>query len=44
MFRLKQREAKKLAYKNATIGQILKDQELGIGYKVLGSSRSGSTA
>lgn len=41
MFRLKQREAKKLAYKNATIGQILKDQELGIGYKVFGEQSIG---
>lgn len=41
MFCLKQREAKKLAYKNATIGQILKDQELGIGYKVFGEQSIG---
>ena len=41
MFRLKQREAKKLTYKNATIGQILKDQELGIGYKVFGEQSIG---
>lgn len=41
MFCLKQREAKKLTYKNATIGQILKDQELGIGYKVFGEQSIG---
>lgn len=41
MFRLKQREAKKLTYKDATIGQILKDQKLGIGYKVFGEQSIG---
>lgn len=41
MFCLKQREAKKLTYKNATIGQIFKDQELGIGYKVFGEQSIG---
>ena len=41
MFRLKQKETKKLTYKNATIGQILKDQELGIGYKVFGEQSIG---
>ncbi|MCQ5078174.1 hypothetical protein NE455_12790, partial [Alistipes putredinis] len=36
MFRLKQREAKKLTFKDARIGQFLKDQKLGIWYKVFG--------
>lgn len=41
MFRLKQQAAAKKAYKSATLGQILKDQELGIGYKVFGEQSIG---
>ena len=41
MFTLKQKEAKKKAYTSATIDQILKDQELGIKYKVFGEQHIG---
>lgn len=41
MFCLKQRETKKMSYKNATIEQILKDQELGVRYKVFGEQTIG---
>lgn len=41
MFKLKQQEAKKLAYKSVTLEQLLKDQNLGIKYKVFGEQNIG---
>lgn len=41
MFRLKQQEAKKLSYKNVTIDQLLKDQNIGIKYRVFGEQAIG---
>lgn len=41
MFLFKQTEAKKIAYKNATIAQILNDQNVGIKYKVFGEQNIG---
>lgn len=41
MFKLKQQPAVKKAYKSATLEQILKDQNLGIKYKVFGEQSIG---
>lgn len=41
LFKLKQQETRKLAYKSATLDQILKDQELKIPYKVCGEQHIG---
>jgi len=41
MFKLKQQAAVKKAYKSATLEQILKDQNLGIKYKVFGEQSIG---
>lgn len=41
MFKLKSQEAQKKAYKSATLEQILKDQNLGIKYKVFGEQNIG---
>lgn len=41
MFKLKQKEAKKLAYKSVTLEQLLKDQNLGIKHKVFGEQNIG---
>ena len=41
MFKLKSQEAQKKAYKSATIEQILKDQNLGIKYRVFGEQNIG---
>lgn len=41
MFKLKHQEAKKLAYKSVTLGQLLNDQNLGIKYKVFGEQNIG---
>lgn len=41
LFRLKQQEAKKKAYKSATLDRILADQNLGIKYKVFGEQNIG---
>ena len=41
MFKLKQQAAVKKAYKSATLEQILKDQNLGIKYKVFGEQNIG---
>lgn len=41
MFKLKQQAAVKKAYKSATLEQILKDQNLGIRYKVFGEQSIG---
>lgn len=41
MFKLKQQEAKKLAYKSVTLEQLLKDQNLGIKYRVFGEQNIG---
>lgn len=41
LFQLKQQETRKLTYKSATLDQILKDQNLGIPYKVFGEQNIG---
>lgn len=41
MFSLKNRAAKKLAYKSASLTQILQDQDLGIRFKVYGEQQIG---
>ena len=41
MFQLKQKEAKKLSYKSATVEQILRDQELGVQFRVFGEQHIG---
>lgn len=41
MFQLKQKEAKKLTYKSATVEQILRDQELGVQFRVFGEQHIG---
>lgn len=41
MFKLKQQPAKKLAYKSATLGQLLDDQQLGLRHKVFGEQHIG---
>ncbi|WP_302258291.1 hypothetical protein [uncultured Alistipes sp.] len=41
MFRLKQQEARKLAYKSATVEEILRDQNLGVPFRVFGEQRIG---
>lgn len=41
MFLFKSRDAKKIAYKAATIEQVLRDQNLGVKYKVFGEQHIG---
>ena len=41
MFLFKSRDAKKIAYKTATIEQVLRDQNLGVKYKVFGEQHIG---
>lgn len=42
MFRLKQKETKKLAYKSVTLQQLLDDQQIGVPVKVFGEQNIGA--